>query len=341
MFKIKSIDGVEVTPQEEVVQDNVQQEEQETTEEVVQENEVFTDNEQEENVNTQEQPKLVFEKDEDLVEYVRSKNLIETKDREIPSEIEGYLKYREETNRSLQDYLELQKDFTQVKDEELIKMKMKEENPELTDEEINDDFLDIYGYDEDLDDERDIKKKVRSFKKAHAEALEYYNSLKEQYNTKVEVQQQVSTPEDYEDLRKLYTTQQEQAKIASENFEYFTAKTNELFSDNFEGFKFKIGDEEIVHKPSNIESVKTTQSNVMNFLKKFLDDSGKVKDAEAYHKALYVAMNYESILSNVYETAKAKAIEDEVRNSKNVNMDGLRKSPENLLKGKVKYRVVQ
>jgi hypothetical protein len=336
MFKIKSIDGVEVTPQEEVVQ----------------ENEVFTEPEQEENVNTEvaeettevvvdEPSKLVFDRDEDLVEYVRSKNLIETKDREIPSEIEGYLKYREETNRGLQDYLELQKDLTQVKDEELIKMKMKEENPELTDEEINDDFLDIYGYDEDLDDERDIKKKVRSFKKAHAEALEYYNSLKEQYNTKVEVQQQVSTPEDYEDLRKLYTTQQEQAKIASENFEYFTAKTNELFSDNFEGFKFKIGDEEIVHKPSNIESVKTTQSNVMNFLKKFLDDSGKVKDAEAYHKALYVAMNYESILSNVYETAKAKAIEDEVRNSKNVNMDGLRKSPENLLKGKVKYRVVQ
>jgi hypothetical protein len=331
MFKIKSIDGVEVTPQEEAVQVETQETIEEVNQEVA-----------ETQVEVVHEPsKLVFERDEDLVEYVRSKNLIETKDREIPSEIEGYLKYREETNRSLQDYLELQKDFTQVKDEELIKMKMKKENPELTDEEINDDFLDIYGYDEDVDDERDVKKKIRSFKKAHAEALEYYNSLKEQYNTKVEVQHQVTTPEDYEDLKKLHTTQQEQAKIASENFEYFTAKTNELFSNNFEGFKFKIGDEEIVHKPSNIESVKTTQSNVMNFLKKFLDESGKVKDAEAYHKALYVAMNYESILSNVYETAKAKAIEEEVRNSKNVNMDGLRKSPENLLKGKVKYRVVQ
>jgi len=338
MFKIKSIDGVEVTPQEEVAQDNVQQDVQETTEEVVQEVAEVV----EEVVETQEEPtKLVFEKDEDLVEYVRSKKLIEDQKVEIPSEIEGFLKYKQETNRSLQDYLELQKDLTTIPEEELIKRKMKEDNPELTDEEINDDFLDIYGYQEDIDDEREIKKKIRSFKKAHAEALEHYNSLKEQYNTRVEVQSNVQAPQDYEELKTLKSMQEEQAKLASENFEYFTAKTNELFSDKFEGFKFKVGDEEVVHKPSNIESVKTNQSNVMNFLGKFLDEKGKIKDAEAYHKALYVAMNYESILANVYETAKAKAIEEEVKNSKNINMDSFRKAPESALKGKVKYRVVQ
>lgn len=334
MFKIKSVDGVEVTPKSEVV---------ETPTEVV-EDVVVEDLQQEEVVietPVEETPKLVFEKDEDLISYVRSKNLIDENKVEIPEDLQGYLKYRQETNRSIQDYLELQKDLSTAPEEEIIKKKMKADNPEFSDEEINDEFLDTYGYDEDLDDEKDIKKKVRSYKKAYAEALEYQNKLKEQYTTKIEVQSNVQVPEDYQQLKQVAQVQQEQAKIASENLEYFNVKTNELFSNDFEGFKFKIGDNEIVHKPTSVQSVKETQSNVMNFLGKFLDESGKVKDAEAYHKALYVAMNYESILSNVYETARAKAIEDEIKSSKNINMDGLRQSPETLKGNRAKYRVVQ
>lgn len=334
MFKIKSVDGVEVTPKSEVV---------ETPTEVV-EDVVVEDLQQEEVVietPVEETPKLVFEKDEDLISYVRSKNLIDENKVEIPEDLQGYLKYRQETNRSIQDYLELQKDLSTAPEEEIIKKKMKADNPEFSDEEINDEFLDTYGYDEDLDDEKDIKKKVRSYKKAYAEALEYQNKLKEQYTTKIEVQSNVQVPEDYQQLKQVAQVQQEQAKIASENLEYFNVKTNELFSNDFEGFKFKIGDNEIVHKPTSVQSVKETQSNVMNFLGKFLDESGKVRDAEAYHKALYVAMNYESILSNVYETARAKAIEDEIKSSKNINMDGLRQSPETLKGNRAKYRVVQ
>lgn len=334
MFKIKSVDGVEVTPKSEVV---------ETPTEVV-EDVVVEDLRQEEVVietPVEETPKLVFEKDEDLISYVRSKNLIDENKVEIPEDLQGYLKYRQETNRSIQDYLELQKDLSTAPEEEIIKKKMKADNPEFSDEEINDEFLDTYGYDEDVDDEKDIKKKVRSYKKAYAEALEYQNKLKEQYTTKIEVQSNVQVPEDYQQLKQVAQVQQEQAKIASENLEYFNVKTNELFSNDFEGFKFKIGDNEIVHKPTSVQSVKETQSNVMNFLGKFLDESGKVRDAEAYHKALYVAMNYESILSNVYETARAKAIEDEIKSSKNINMDGLRQSPETLKGNRAKYRVVQ
>lgn len=334
MFKIKSVDGVEVAPSSEVVETQT-----ETVDEVV------VDNLQQEEVvietPVEEAPKLIFEKDEDLISYVRSKNLIDENKVEIPEDLQGYLKYKQETNRNIQDYLELQKDLSTAPEEEIIKKKMKADNPEFSDEEINDEFLDTYGYDEDLDDEKDIKKKVRSYKKAYAEALEYQNKLKEQYTTKIEVQSNVQVPEDYQQLKQVAQVQQEQAKIASENLEYFNVKTNELFTNDFEGFKFRIGDNEIVHKPTSVQSVKETQSNVMNFLGKFLDESGKVRDAEAYHKALYVAMNYESVLSNVYETARAKAIEDEIKSSKNINMDGLRQSPETLKGNRAKYRVVQ
>lgn len=339
MLKIKSVDGVEVTPQQESVQ----------------ENETFTENEQTEIVNTdQDDPqsnegvneganeggKLVFEKDEDLIEYVRSKNLIEQKNVELPSELEGYLKYKQETNRSLQDYLELQKDLSQVDEQTLIKNYLKIQNPEYTDEEIQEEFEDTYGYDEDLDDEKEIKRKTRSYKKTYSEALDYFNSQKEQYKTKIEVQSEVSAPQDYEELKSLKETIKANEHKSSENYEYFIQKTNEVFSDKFEGFKFKVGNEEVVHKPSNVESVKTMQSDLSNFFKKFVDENGRVKDAEAYHKALYVAMNYESILANIYETARAKAIEQEVKESKNINMDGLRTAQEGFGK-KVKFRVVQ
>ena len=115
-------------------------------------------------------------------------------------------------------------------------------------------------------------------------------------------------------------------------------ETENLFTDEFKGFEFKIGNEVINHKPVNIQSTKESQSNVMNFLGKFLDENGFIKDPEGYHKALYVAMNYESILSNVYETAKAKAIEDEVKNSKNIDM-GMRNTPDSLPSG-MKFKLV-
>ena len=343
MFKIKSIDGVGIAPQEEAVQ----------------ENEAFTENEQIENVNTNQEEahnetqsdegvsegvnegvKLVFEKDEDLIEYVRSKKLIEEQKVELPSEIEGYLKYKQETNRSLQDYLELQKDLKEIDEQTLIKNYLKVKNPEYTDEEIQEEFEDTYGYDEDLDDEKEIKRKTRSYKKTYSEALDYFNSQKEQYKTKIEVQSDVQAPQDYEELKSLRDTLKANEQKSSENYDYFIQKTNELFSDKFEGFKFKVGNEEVVHKPTNVDNVKSMQSDLSNFFKKFVDENGRIKDAEAYHKALYVATNYESILANIYETAKAKAIEQEVRESKNINMDGLRTAQEGLGK-KVKFRVVQ
>ena len=76
----------------------------------------------------------------------------------------------------------------------------------------------------------------------------------------------------------------------------------------------------------------------MNFFSKFLDENGLIKDAEGYHKALYVAMNYESVLKNVYETAQAKAIEGEVRNSKNIDMS-IRTAPQNIFTG-TKFKLV-
>lgn len=214
---------------------------------------------------------------------------------------------------------------------------MKEMNPEFDNEDIQDEFLDTYAYDEDLDDDRDIRKKTRAFKKAHADALEYFNSQKEKYAIPLG-SNDIDIPAEYKSAKEFVDSIKTQEELSQKQNEVFLMETENLFTDEFKGFEFKIGNEVINHKPVNIQSTKESQSNVMNFLGKFLDENGFIKDSEGYHKALYVAMNYESILSNVYETAKAKAIEDEVKNSKNIDM-GMRKTPESLPSG-VKFKLV-
>jgi len=291
-----------------------------------------------------EENTLTFKSDDDVLEYLKSKEELMSKvstksEVEIPEDIKAYLDYKKETGRSYNDYLELQKDFSTLSEDIVIKGYIKEMNPEYTDEEVNDEFLDTYGYDEDTEDERDINKKIRSFKKTHSEALKYFDSLKEKYKAPLAVSNESIIPEDYIQAKELVEGIKNQEEFSKKQSEYFLQKTNELFSNDFKGFDFKIGDEVISQKVSNIESVKNDQSNVMNFFSKFLDENGLMKDPEGYHKALYVAMNYDSILQNVYETAKANAIEEEIKNSKNINMGGMRRSQESISTG-VKFKLV-
>lgn len=325
----------------------------------VQENVGFIDNEQADVVNDQvddqvddqeesteviENNVLTFNSDDDVLEYLKSKEELLSKVSknevsEIPEDIKSYLDYKNETGRSYNDYLELQKDFSSLPEEVVIKNYIKEMNPEYTDEEVEDEFLDTYGYDEDSDEEREINKKIRSFKKSHSEALKYFDSLKEKYKAPLAVSNESIVPEDYAETKQLIENIRGQEEIGKKQSEYFLQKTDELFSNEFKGFEFKIGDEVISQKVSNIDSVKKDQSNVMNFFGKFLDENGLIKDPEGYHKALYVAMNYDSILQNVYETAKAKAIEEEIKNSKNIDMGGIRKAQENIQSG-IKFKLV-
>lgn len=287
---------------------------------------------------------LTFNNDDDILEYLKSKEDLMSKvstksETEIPEDIKGYLDYKKETGRDYNDYLELQKDLSTIPEDVIIKNYIKEMNPEYSNEEVEDEFLDTYGYDEDLEDERDINKKIRSFKKSHSEALKYFDGLKEKYKAPLAVSNDAVIPEDYMQAKQFVEGLKGQEEVNKQQSEYFLQKTNELFSNEFKGFDFKIGDEIISQKVSNIEAVKNDQSNVMSFFGKFLDENGLIKDPEGYHKALYVAMNYDSILQNVYETAKAKAIEDEVKNSKNIDMGGMRKAQENIQSG-IKFKLV-
>jgi len=280
--------------------------------------------------------------DEEVLEYIKSNPELSDKlttrvevQTEIPDDVKKYLEFKKETGRGYQDFLETQKDFSQENDESLVKKLIQSKNPEFSQEEINDEFTDIYGFDEDFDDEREVKKKKREYKKAISESIEYLNTMKEKYSTPLGSNES-AVPQEYIDAKNnLESIRQEETSYNESNkqqVDYFLSETDKVFSEDFKGFDFKVGEETISHKISNPTEIKNFQSDVSNFFQKFLDDKGMVKNAEEYHKAIYIAMNYESVIKNIYETAKAKTIEDEVRSSKNIDM-GIRSTPQELKSG--------
>jgi hypothetical protein len=349
MYKLK-IEGDSVVQHTEEFSNNEQVSEvnnNQTTDSVTTNNEAVNEavnegvnQEQEESQNV-----LKFNSEDEVLEYLKSKEELLSKvvtpkqEVELPEDVKKYLEFKSETGRSFSDFQEYQKDFTKVDEQDLVRMYLKDKNPEFDADEIQDEFLEAFAYDEDIDDEKDIKKKIRAFKKAHADALEYFNSQKEKYAVPVTVSSDTVIPQEYQESKAYVESLKAQQEIAAKQSEVFLSETDKLFNNEFKGFEFKIGDEVISHKPSNIQAVKEAQSNVMTFFSKFLDENGFIKDPVGYHKALYVAMNYDSILSNVYETARAKAIEDEVKNSKNIDMKGIRTAPEGINSG-LKFKIV-
>ena len=314
----------------------------ETTDETPQVDDQVLDTQPEEVV-IEENKVLTFNSDDDVLEYLKTKEELISKvtpkseSKELPEDVKKYLEFKEETGRGYSDFLEYQRDFSELDEQDIVKRYMKEMNPEFDNEDIQDEFLEAYAYDQELDEERDIRKKTRAFKKAHADALEYFNSQKEKYAIPLG-SNDIDIPTEYKSAKEFVDSIKTQEELSQKQNEVFLRETEGLFTNEFKGFEFKVGDEVINHKPTNIQSTKESQSNVMNFLGKFLDENGFIKDPEGYHKALYVAMNYETILSNVYETAKAKAIENEVKNSKNRDM-GMRSAPERISNG-VTFKLV-
>lgn len=287
---------------------------------------------------------LKFNSEDEVLEFIKSKEDLYSKvapkseEKELPSDIKKYLEFKEETGRGYEDFINYQRDYSQFEKDQLVKMYIKENNPEFDDLDINEEFAENYAFDEDYDNERTVNKKTRALKKAHKDALDYFEKQKEKWSVPLEVTNNTQIPEDYKVAKETLEALKSQEEVSRKQGEYFLQKTDELFSNEFKGFEFKVGDEVIVQKPSSINSVKENQKNVMNFFSKFLDENGLIKDAEGYHKALYVAMNYESVLKNIYDTAYARAIESEVKNSKNIDMS-MRSAPETISSG-LKFKLV-
>ena len=290
--------------------------------------------------------------DADVLSYIKSKynrdinsmedlfKPVESNQELLPEDVSAFLKFKKETGRGLDDFYRVNQDFSNEKPERLIATYLKEMNPELDDDDIQYEMSDKFAYDEDLDEERDIKKKKLAFKKELTKATRYFEDQKEKYRAPIEsIGTQSVSSQDQEELQsyKQYMSQlTEQQQEQTRKSEFFVQKTNELFSKEFEGFKFGIGDKELAWKPGSAEDLKNKQLDLSKFFNNFVDENGYIKDAKEYHKTIAVAMNRDSFAKFFYEQGKSDAIDESAKQSKNIDMGSVRTTGQPIDKGGLK-----
>lgn len=259
----------------------------------------------------------------------------------LPEDVAAYMKYKKETGRGFEDFLKLKKDYDTMDPNQILRDYLATTQQGLDDDDI-DTLMEEYSYDEDVDDESKIKKVKIARKKAIAEAKNYFNSQKEKYKIPLE-SSGLGISDDEKKEYEAYRQYTQQAKTLQEENErkrkWFDQKSDEVFSKEFKGFEFAIDDKKIVFSPGAAAELKKVQSTPMNFINKFLDENGLMKDAAGYHRALSIAMNPDKFAKFFYEQGKADATDSELRKIKNINMSE-RRTPEVVNKGGMQVKAV-
>ena len=242
---------------------------------------------------------------------------------ELPENINKLVEFMKETGGTLEDYVNLNKDYDGMEEMDILREHYRQTKPHLSEDEISFLMEDSFAYDEEVDDERDIKRKKLALKESIAEAKSNLTSLKSKYYDDLKLSSKL-TPEQREAVEFYNTYKQEQdstQKVAQQQRAVFEEKTNQLFSENFKGFEYKVGDNKYRFNVKDVNSVKESQADINSLVSKFVNENNEMSDAAGYHKALFTAMNADSIANHFYEQGKADAIKDQMAKSKNVDMD--------------------
>ena len=241
---------------------------------------------------------------------------------ELPEDIQKVVDFMNETSGTLEDYVKLNKNYEDLDESQLLREYYANTKPQLEPEDIDVMMEDNFFYDEDLDDERDIRRKKLARREELAKAKNHLTGLKDKYYQEIKGGSRLA-PEQKKavDFFNRYTKEKEAAtQLAEKQSQTFLKKTESVFNDDFKGFDYQVGDKKFRFKVKDAPTIKETQSDINNFVKKFLDKDNQMSDAAGYHKGLFTAMNADSIANHFYEQGKADAMKTSMSNSKNVQM---------------------
>ena len=237
----------------------------------------------------------------------------------LPENIQSLVDFMNETGGTIEDYVRLNHDYSKVDDQVLIREYYKNTKPHLDQEEISFLIEDQFKYDEEIDEPRDIKKKKLAFKEEIAKARKELDVMKDKYYQEIKLRPGASQEQQKAmDFFNRYKQQEEQSVTLQKDFKN---KTEQIFTDDFKGFDFNLGEKKFRYKVQNPSEVGKSQLDVNNFISKFVDDKGAVTNATGYHKALYAAMNADKIANHFYEQGRADGIKNVVYSSKNLSTD--------------------
>jgi len=260
----------------------------------------------------------------------------------LPDNIQKLVDFMDETGGDIQDYVNLNRDVSKMDDSDILDEYYRTTKSHLTAEERGFLLEDKFGYEEEVDDEKTIRSKKIALKEQVAEAKAYLDGQKSKYYEDIKAgskltQEQQDAINFYHKYKK---DQEGQKKLSEKSKRTFLNKTDSFFGQNFKGFEYNVGDKKYRYNVSDVNKVKTTQSDINNFINKFVgDDKSTIDDAAGYHKSLYTAMNPDAIAKHFYEQGKADAIKGQVAKDKNINLEP-RKTHGETNVGGVKYKVL-
>ena len=243
---------------------------------------------------------------------------------ELPENVEKLVDFMKDTGGTVEDYVRLNADYSQISEEALLNEYYKKTRPHLDPDEVKFLMEDKFIYDEDLDEDRDIRKKKLAKKEEIAKAKHFLEETKKKYYDEIKLRP--GATQEQQKAMDFFNRYNKEQGVIKKHHEDFKQNTEKYFNNEFEGFDFNIGEKRFRYSVNNANDVAENQSKLSNFTKKFLNKDGSVRDLKGYHKALYTADNADSIANHFYEQGKADAIKDITAKSKNINNEA-RTSP--------------
>ena len=318
----KVVDEKVEEPVEEVVEEPTQQEETPVLQEVTEE---------------EEQPEVT----EQVVKEVEEKIEDKTPEVELPENVQELVKFMNETGGTLEDYVRLNADYSNIDSEALLREYYKSTKPHLSSEEVNFMLEDNFSFDEETDEPRDVKRKKLAYKEAVAQAKNHLENMKAQYYKDVKLGSKLA-PEQQKAIEFFNRYNKEQAEVnelTAKQTQHFNKQTDQVFNENFKGFDFQVGDKKYRYNVKDVQETKSAQSDVLKVYDKYISEDNLLKDAKGYHKSLFAARNADALANHFYEQGKADAIKNMTSEAKNIKMD--RKTADGMVDtGGVKVRVI-
>ena len=256
----------------------------------------------------------------------------------LPENIEKVVDFMKETGGTLEDYVRLNADYSNVDNDTLLREYYKQTKSHLDSEEVNFLMEDNFKYDEELDEARDIRKKKLAYKEEVAKAKNYLEGLKGKYYEEIKLRP--GTTQEQQKAVDFFNRYNEEQNTAQQQHETFKSNTKDYFNNEFKGFEFSVGEKKFRYGVKNVNDVVDSQSNINNTIGKFLDKKGNVADVKGYHKAMYAADHADTIAQHFYEQGKSDAIRDIAAKSNNVDTNPRSRAPEDVFVGGFKVKAV-
>ena len=289
---------------------------------------------------TDEEPKPVKEEEVEVEEPVQKE---QTPGMELPENVEKLVQFMNETGGTIEDYVKLNKDYSNFDDNNLLREYYQKTKPHLTLEEISFLMEDNFSFDEEMDEARDVKRKKLAYKEAVAEAKQHLEGLKGKYYEDLKLGSKL-TKEQQKAINffNRYNKEQEQAnELQQQAKKLFNKQTDKVFNEDFKGFDFKVGDKKYRYNVKDVQGVKEDQSEFVKWLSPYIDrEKNMLTNASDYHKTLFAGKNADAIATHFYEQGKADAIKDMTSKAKNINMDARKTDSGVVDTGGIKVRAI-